>query len=89
MAKNKLQRFAELEGMQRVFQPASAYADRDYPLKGKWHSEVFGNNHPIVLELGCGKGEYTIGLSKLFPEKNFIGVDRKGARIWQGGQNHQ
>ncbi len=86
MAKNKLQRFAELENMQRVFQPASAYADRDYPLKGKWHAEVFGNNHPIVLELGCGKGEYTIGLARLFPKKNFIGIDRKGARIWRGAK---
>lgn len=72
--------------MQRVFQPASAFADRDYPLKGRWHSEVFGNNSPIVLELGCGKGEYTIGLSGLFPHKNFIGVDRKGARIWRGAK---
>lgn len=86
MAKNKLQRFAELQDLKRVFQPASAYADRDYPLKGRWHSEVFGNNSPIVLELGCGKGEYTIGLSGLFPHKNFIGVDRKGARIWRGAK---
>lgn len=86
MAKNKLQRFAELEGMQRVYQPGSAYADRDYPLKGKWNSEVFGNANPIVLELGCGKGEYTVGLSRMFPEKNFIGVDRKGARIWRGAK---
>lgn len=86
MAKNKLKRFADLEGMQRVFQPASAYSNRDYHLKGKWGGEVFGNKNPIVLELGCGKGEYTVGLSRLFPEQNFIGIDRKGARIWRGAK---
>ncbi|MGR6088210.1 MAG: tRNA (guanosine(46)-N7)-methyltransferase TrmB [Arcticibacter sp.] len=86
MAKNKLKRFADLEEMQRVFQPASAYAARDYHLKGKWGNEVFGNNRPIVLELGCGKGEYTVGLSRLFPNQNFIGIDRKGARIWRGAK---
>lgn len=86
MAKNKLKRFADLEEMQRVFQPASAYSDRDYPLKGKWGAEVFGNNNPIVLELGCGKGEYTVGLSRMFPNQNFIGIDRKGARIWRGAK---
>lgn len=86
MAKNKLKRFADLEEMQRVFQPASAYAARDYDLKGKWGYEVFGNNRPIVLELGCGKGEYTVGLSRLFPNQNFIGIDRKGARIWRGAK---
>lgn len=86
MAKNKLKRFADLEGMQRVFQPASAYSNHDYHLKGKWGGEVFGNKNPIVLELGCGKGEYTVGLSRLFPEQNFIGIDRKGARIWRGAK---
>lgn len=84
MGKNKLQRFAELEQLQRVYQPASAYADREHPLKGKWRQEVFFNDRPIVLELGCGKGEYTVGLARMFPEKNFIGVDRKGARLWRG-----
>jgi tRNA (guanine-N7-)-methyltransferase len=86
MAKNKLKRFADLEGMQRVYQPGTAYSDRDYHLKGKWGSEVFGNTRPIVLELGCGKGEYTVGLSRMFPNQNFIGIDRKGARIWRGAK---
>ena len=86
MAKNKLKRFADLEGMQRVYQPGTAYSDRDYHLKGKWGSEVFGNTQPIVLELGCGKGEYTVGLSRMFPNQNFIGIDRKGARIWRGAK---
>ena len=61
------------------------YSD-GFPLKGKWHSNFFGNDNPIVLELGCGKGEYTVGLAKLFPEKNFIGIDIKGARIWTGAK---
>lgn len=56
------------------------------PLKGKWGEEVFGNSHPIVLELGCGKGEYTVGLARLHPEKNFIGIDIKGARIYTGAK---
>jgi len=86
MAKNKLKRFADLEGMQRVYQPGTAYSDRDYHLKGKWGSEVFGNTRPIVLELGCGKGEYTVGLSRMFQNQNFIGIDRKGARIWRGAK---
>ena len=53
-------------------------------MKGKWGSEYFHNDHPIVLELGCGKGEYTLGLARRYPDKNFIGVDRKGARLWRG-----
>lgn len=55
-----------------------------HPLSGTWHSEVFHNQNPIVLELGCGKGEYTVGLAKMFPEMNFIGVDIKGSRMWTG-----
>ena len=57
-----------------------------FPLKGKWHEEFFKNNNPIVLELGCGRGEYTIGLARRFPDKNFIGVDIKGARMWHGAK---
>ena len=53
-------------------------------MKGKWNELFFGNNHPIVIELGCGKGEYTVGLAKLYPEKNFVGIDIKGARMWSG-----
>lgn len=60
--------------------------NRDHELKGKWHSSWFGNDNPIVLELGCGKGEYTVGLSEHFPEKNFVGIDIKGARIWKGAK---
>lgn len=55
-----------------------------FPYKGRWHSEVFGNNNPIVLELGCGRGEYTVGLGRLYPDKNFVGIDIKGNRMWTG-----
>lgn len=64
--------------------PFSALEDAEFELKGKWHSHFFHNDHPIVLELGCGRGEYTVGLGKLYPEKNFIGVDIKGSRMWTG-----
>lgn len=86
MGKNKLARFAENKILPNVFQPTRAQALEQYPLKGKWRSEVFKNDHPIVLELGCGKGEYSVGLAKSFPEKNFIGVDIKGARFWFGAK---
>jgi tRNA (guanine-N7-)-methyltransferase len=84
--KNKLKRFAEMEQFPNVFQPSyEEVLQNDFPKKGKWHDE-FGNSHPIVLELGCGKGEYTIGLSQYYPKKNFIGIDIKGARIWKGAK---
>lgn len=87
MAKNKLAKFAEMEKLENVFQPRHEEIFRtDYPLKGKWGKEVFHNDHPIVLEIGCGKGEYTVGLGKLYPEKNFIGIDIKGARMWHGAK---
>lgn len=87
MAKNKLAKFAEMEKLENVFQPRHDEVFRTaHPLKGKWGNEVFHNNHPIVLEIGCGKGEYTVGLSKLYPEKNFIGIDIKGARMWHGAK---
>lgn len=60
-----------------------------FPLKGKWHTEFFKNENPIVLELGCGRGEYTIGLARRFPNKNFIGIDIKGARMWHGAKTAQ
>jgi tRNA (guanine-N7-)-methyltransferase len=87
MPKKKLKRFAEVETFHNVFQhmPTSPVLD-DFPLKGNWHSMFFKNNHPIVLELGCGKGEYTLGLARKHPEKNFIGIDLKGARIWKGAK---
>lgn len=85
MAKHKLARFAENLTFKNLFQH-DQYDIRGegFPVKGKWHSDYFHNDNPIVLELGCGKGEYTIGLARRFPEKNFIGIDRKGARLWRG-----
>lgn len=85
--KNKLAKFAEMEELSNVFQPKHAEIFRtNYFLKGNWNQQVFHNNHPIVLEIGCGKGEYTIELGKLYPEKNFIGLDIKGARMWKGAK---
>jgi tRNA (guanine-N7-)-methyltransferase len=85
VGKNKLARFQELAMMERVFQPAfEEVFQKDYYLKGKWAKEVFRNDHPLVLELGCGKGEYTVGMATRFLDKNFLGVDIKGARIWRG-----
>lgn len=87
MAKNKLAKFAEVDQLENVFQPLHKEIFRkDYHLKGKWREEVFKNDNPIVLEIGCGKGEYTVGLGQLYPEKNFIGLDIKGARIWHGAK---
>ena len=76
-----------MERLENVFQPRHEEIFRtDHPLKGKWGKEIFHNDHPIVLEIGCGKGEYTVGLGKLYPEKNFIGIDIKGARMWHGAK---
>ena len=87
MAKNKLAKFAEMETLENVFQPTHEEVFRtDHKLKGKWGEQVFGNDHPIVLEVGCGKGEYSVGLGELYPEKNFIGLDIKGARMWTGAK---
>lgn len=87
MAKNKLARFAENETFSNLFQHSDYQnSETPFPLKGKWGERYFKNDHPIVLELGCGKGEYTIALSERFPEKNFIGIDRKGARLWRGAK---
>lgn len=87
MAKHKLQRFDEMAGFSHVFQPSTEICRSDsFSMKGKWASEYFKNNNPIVLELGCGKGEYTVGLAEKFLNKNFIGVDIKGARMWRGAK---
>lgn len=86
-SKNKLYKFKENETFRCLVQPAmEEIFHRDHPLKGNWGRTMFGNNHPIVLELGCGKGEYTIALAERHPEKNFIGVDIKGARLWKGAK---
>lgn len=85
MGKNKLRKFAEMEDIDLVLQyPFARLQSEGFPLKGKWGSDFFGNDNPIVLELGCGKGEYTTGLAARFPDKNFIGIDIKGARMWTG-----
>ena len=85
MAKNKLKRFDQMATYPNVISPKFDEVFRaDFKLKGKWADEVFGNGHPLVLELGCGKGEYTVALARKYPEKNFIGVDIKGARMWVG-----
>lgn len=86
-SKNKLYKFRENETFERLLQPATEEVlGKDHPIKGKWGEKIFGNDAPIVLELGCGKGEYTIALAKKYPEKNFIGVDIKGARLWKGAK---
>jgi len=88
VAKKKLQRFAQLASFNNVFQPHfSESFNKDHHLKGTWHKVVFYNDNPITLELGCGKGEYTTGLARHFTDRNFIGVDIKGARMWRGAKD--
>ena len=85
-SKNKLKRFKENESFKNVFQPRREDIESEsLHLKGRW-GKHFGNTNPIVLELGCGKGEYTVGLAKQNPNKNFIGLDIKGARLWRGAK---
>ena len=85
MSKNKLAKFAEMATYAHVVESPFQTPDTPYhPLRGKWHTEFFNNNNPIVLELGCGRGEYCVGLGRMFPDKNFIGVDIKGARMYTG-----
>jgi tRNA (guanine-N7-)-methyltransferase len=81
VGKDKLRRFAEVSTFSNVIQ-----LDAGKPFKGKWASEFFKNDNPVVLELACGKGEYTVNLGRLFPQKNFIGIDYKGNRIWRGAK---
>ena len=81
MGKDKLRKFAEIDTFPNVYQLHLGKV-----MKGKWAEEHFKNSNPIVLELACGKGEYAVNLAKLFPEKNFIGVDLKGNRIWRGAR---
>ena len=85
--KGKLQKWAEMATFNNVFQPTlEDVLRKDYELKGKWSKQVTKNDNPIVLELGCGKGEYSVGMGEHFPNKNFIGVDIKGNRIWRGAK---
>ena len=85
MGKGKLAKFADMRDYPHVFEyPYSVVDDVPFDMKGHWGERFFKNDRPIVLELGCGRGEYTVGLGRLFPEKNFIGVDIKGARMWTG-----
>ena len=87
MAKNKLQKFADMETYSHVFQyPFAVLKERGFDMRGKWNEMFFHNDNPIVLELGCGKGEYAVGLARRYPNKNFIGVDIKGARLWKGAK---
>lgn len=81
MGKDKLRKFAEIDTFPNVYQ-----LDEGKALKGKWALQHFKNEHPVVLELACGKGEYAVNLAKQFPEKNFIGIDLKGNRIWRGAR---
>jgi tRNA (guanine-N7-)-methyltransferase len=87
VGKNKLARWTELSSFDNVIEPGSETGyGNDHPIKGKWRNEVFNNNNPVILELGCGKGEYTTGLALRFPQNNYIGVDIKGARMWRGAK---
>src|SRR5690606_26057916 len=86
-SKNKLKRSRENETSGNVIQPTrEQLVNREFDLKGHWNQKCFKNDHPLVLELGCGKGEYSIALAKRYPHKNFIGIDIKGARFWRGAK---
>lgn len=86
MGRSKLERFEEIGTFENVFEYTD-YQDEATPKpKGSWHAEVFGNEHPITLELACGKGEYALALAEKYPKRNIIGVDIKGARIWKGAR---
>lgn len=86
MGKDKLKRFSQMLTFENVIQPEINFYSKDDDLKGNW-SAVFNNQNPIVLELGCGAGEYTVALAKHYPKRNFIGIDIKGARIWKGAKS--
>lgn len=87
MSKGKLQKFAEMETFKNVFQyPYSVVSEEPFPMRGHWREQFFHNDNPIILELGCGKGEYAVGLARVMPNANFIGVDIKGARMYTGAK---
>ena len=86
-SKNKLKRFKENETFSNVIQPTrEEVLNNTLTLKGNWNRDFFKNENPVVLELGCGKGEYSLNLAAMFPEKNFLGIDIKGARFWRGAK---
>lgn len=87
MSKGKLAKFAEVQAFENVVEPPfDDVFKHDYPLKGRWSSDFFKNQNPLALELACGRGEYTVGLARIDPTTNFIGMDIKGARIWKGAK---
>ncbi len=83
---SKQEKFVDFDSFKNCFTLYFENISEGFPLKGKWHEEYFKNENPIVLELGCGKGEYSVGLAKNNPAKNYIGVDIKGNRIWTGAK---
>lgn len=88
MGKNKLQKFDDMNSYPHVFQyPYAVLKEKEFPLKGKWNTDFFHNDNPVVLEIGCGKGEYAVGLATGNPDKNYIGIDIKGARMWTGARD--
>jgi tRNA (guanine-N7-)-methyltransferase len=86
LAKRKLQRFAENETFNHFFQPGWEELSAGFSLRGNWNSRFFKNSNPVIIEMGCGKGEYTVDLSSKYPQRNFIGIDKKGARMWRGAK---
>ncbi|MCU0407892.1 MAG: tRNA (guanosine(46)-N7)-methyltransferase TrmB [Bacteroidales bacterium] len=87
MGKNKLARWNELDTFMNVIQTGTGKVSRsDHPVRGRWREQIFRNDNPIVLELGCGRGEYTVALAERYPDTNFIGIDIKGARLWRGAK---
>jgi tRNA (guanine-N7-)-methyltransferase len=86
VGKNKLRKFSEINTFANVIQPGDRHPCPDHPMRGQWNRQYFRNDHPIILEIGCGKGEYTVGLGRAFPENNFIGIDIKGERLWKGAK---
>jgi len=87
VGKNKLAKWNEFGSFEKVIQPEIGdVADKDHPIKGKWKSDLFRNENPLILDLGCGKGEYSVGLASRYPGNNYIGIDIKGARMWRGAK---
>jgi tRNA (guanine-N7-)-methyltransferase len=87
VSKGKLEKFAEMKSFSNVLQPPfEEVFNKDFRLKGSWNTGFFKKSQPITLELGCGKGEYSVGLARLYPKRNFLGIDIKGSRIWKGAR---